>query len=89
MAKKYSKQYTGYSLDLNKNRVNLVTGGAGFLGSHLIDSLMTSGERVICIDNFSNGNLNNIERLFRFTQLFCFDVCNLTYAMAWANYITS
>ena len=30
---------------------NLVTGGAGFLGSHLIDRLMEAGEEVICVDN--------------------------------------
>ena len=31
---------------------NLVTGGAGFIGSHLIDRLMDKGEEVICLDNF-------------------------------------
>ena len=36
----------------NSNKVNLVTGGAGFLGSHLIDRLMEKKEEVICIDNF-------------------------------------
>jgi len=40
--------------------INLVTGGAGFLGSHLIDQLIKSEERVICIDNLSTGNINNI-----------------------------
>ncbi|MDC3027424.1 SDR family oxidoreductase [bacterium] len=39
---------------------NLVTGGAGFLGSHLIDKLMIKGEEVICIDNFTSGNKKNI-----------------------------
>ena len=32
--------------------INLVTGGAGFLGSHLVDRLMESGEEVICLDNY-------------------------------------
>tara|TARA_S200000501_G_scaffold378289_1_gene440201 strand:+ start:593 stop:1516 length:924 start_codon:yes stop_codon:yes gene_type:complete len=42
---------------------NLVTGGAGFLGSHLIDKLIERGEKVICIDNLSTGNINNISHL--------------------------
>ena len=41
---------------------NLVTGGAGFLGSHLIDKLMIGGEEVICIDNFITGNEKNIRQ---------------------------
>lgn len=41
---------------------NLVTGGAGFLGSHLIDKLMIGGEEVICIDNFISGNEKNIRQ---------------------------
>ncbi len=44
----------------NSNKVNLVTGGAGFLGSHLIDRLMENGEEVICIDNFFTGSKNNL-----------------------------
>ena len=39
---------------------NLVTGGAGFLGSHLVDRLMHSGEKVICLDNFSTGRKKNV-----------------------------
>ena len=40
--------------------INLVTGGAGFLGSHLIDKLISRGEKVITIDNLSTGNIENI-----------------------------
>ena len=39
---------------------NIVTGGAGFLGSHLIDNLMSKGQEVICLDNFFTGNKENI-----------------------------
>jgi len=38
---------------------NLVSGGAGFLGSHLIDSLMKKNEEVICLDNYSTGQESN------------------------------
>ncbi|MCC5645087.1 SDR family oxidoreductase [Nostoc sp. CHAB 5824] len=38
----------------------LVTGGAGFIGSHLIDRLMTKGHEVICLDNFYTGHKRNI-----------------------------
>jgi dTDP-glucose 4,6-dehydratase len=41
----------------------LVTGGAGFLGSHLCDALLTKGMRVICVDNLDTGNLQNIEHI--------------------------
>ena len=41
---------------------NLVTGGAGFLGSHLVDTLLEKGEEVICIDNYSTGNKGNIQK---------------------------
>ena len=39
---------------------NLITGGAGFIGSHLIDRLMKNGEYVICLDNLTTGNIENI-----------------------------
>jgi len=40
----------------------LVTGGAGFLGSHLCDRLMAGGHNVICVDNFLTGRRQNVER---------------------------
>ncbi len=46
---------------LKKTNLHLVTGGAGFLGSHLIDKLIDLNNEVICIDNFSSGKLKNIQ----------------------------
>ena len=43
-------------------RIHLVTGGAGFLGSHLIDRLMEVGDEVICLDNYFTGRKRNIAR---------------------------
>ena len=41
----------------------VVTGGAGFLGSHLCDTLVAKGHRVICVDNLDTGSLQNIEHI--------------------------
>jgi dTDP-glucose 4,6-dehydratase len=41
----------------------VVTGGAGFLGSHLCDFLVAGGHRVICVDNLETGSLQNVEHL--------------------------
>ncbi|HEY5479231.1 MAG TPA: UDP-glucuronic acid decarboxylase family protein [Gaiellaceae bacterium] len=41
----------------------VVTGGAGFLGSHLCEALLGKGMRVICVDNLDTGNLQNIEHI--------------------------
>lgn len=50
----------------------VVTGGAGFVGSHLCDHLLAKGYRVICIDNLDTGSLQNIEHIrapeFSFTN---------------------
>jgi dTDP-glucose 4,6-dehydratase len=42
---------------------SVVTGGAGFLGSHLCEELLSRGHRVICVDNLETGSLSNIEHL--------------------------
>ena len=50
-------------MDHRQKRI-LVTGGAGFLGSHLCDRLVTEGHEVICLDNFFSGSKRNVEHLF-------------------------
>ncbi len=42
----------------------VVTGGAGFLGSHLCDALLARGDEVVCLDNLATGSMDNIEHLF-------------------------
>ena len=43
----------------------LVTGGAGFIGSHLCDYLIRTGHNVICVDNLGSGTLDNIKHLMK------------------------
>jgi len=50
---------------------SLVTGGAGFIGSHLVDYLMERGEAVQVLDNLSSGNLENLDRWMNHAD-FCF-----------------
>ena len=42
---------------------NLITGGAGFIGSHLAETLLERGEEVLVIDDLSTGSINNIQHL--------------------------
>jgi dTDP-glucose 4,6-dehydratase len=48
---------------MSKPRV-LITGGAGFLGSHLCDRFLADGYEVVCMDNLITGDLRNVEHLF-------------------------
>jgi len=43
----------------------LITGGAGFIGSHLCDRLIKEGFKIICVDNLITGKVNNIKHLYR------------------------
>ncbi|MHC4813955.1 MAG: UDP-glucuronic acid decarboxylase family protein [Planctomycetota bacterium] len=49
---------------MNKPERALVTGGAGFIGSHLCERLLADGVQVVCMDNLITGDLANIESLF-------------------------
>jgi UDP-glucuronate decarboxylase len=47
----------------SKNKVALVAGGAGFIGSHLCDALLAQGARVVCLDSFLTGRRSNVRHL--------------------------
>src|ERR1041384_3924094 len=69
--------------------VSVVTGGAGFLGSHLVDLLLSRGHRVIAIDNFVTGSVENIDHLagnpnFKFIQQ---DVTEFIFLHEPVNYV--
>src|SRR6058998_1900826 len=69
--------------------VSVVTGGAGFLGSHLVDLLLARGHRVIAIDNFVTGSVENISHLsgqldFKFIQQ---DVTEFIFLHEPVNYV--
>jgi UDP-N-acetylglucosamine 4-epimerase len=53
---------------LLRNTTVLVTGGAGFIGSNLAESLLLQGNRVVCLDNFSTGKRKNIETFLHHPQ---------------------
>lgn len=72
-----------------RQRVAVVTGGAGFLGSHLCDKLITEGMKVICIDNLITGNPDNISHLmgndnFQFIK---HDITNFIHVSGKVDYI--
>ena len=53
---------------MNNKKRNLITGGSGFLGSHLAKELLKRGEEVICLDNFFTGSKTNIKNLFKYND---------------------
>ncbi|RKY68055.1 MAG: SDR family NAD-dependent epimerase/dehydratase [Candidatus Latescibacterota bacterium] len=67
----------------------LVTGGAGFIGSHLCEFLLNKGHRVICMDNLVTGNVDNIAHLFgteRF-EFIRYDVTNYVYVAGQLDFV--
>lgn len=52
----------------------LVTGGAGFIGSHLVEQLVKLGAHVTVLDNLSTGNLNNLKSVFGYVSVICADI---------------
>lgn len=54
----------------------LVTGGAGFIGSHLCERLLKEGSEVIVLDNFCTGKMSNIEKIKKFVSLIRGDITN-------------
>ena len=50
-------------MQMHHNKTILVTGGAGFIGSHLCERLLNKGNRVICMDNFFTGSIENVAHL--------------------------
>ena len=50
-------------LEENSQKTILVTGGAGFIGSHLCNVLIKTGHKIICLDNLFTGSINNISNL--------------------------
>ncbi|KAL0895657.1 hypothetical protein ABMA27_011737 [Loxostege sticticalis] len=72
--------YLGYK---ERKRI-LVTGGAGFVGSHLVDVLMTQGHEVIVVDNFFTGRKRNVEHWFghRNFEMIHHDIVNPLYVEA-------
>ncbi|MDO8496206.1 MAG: NAD-dependent epimerase/dehydratase family protein [bacterium] len=49
--------------NITKGKKFLITGGAGFLGSHMCDLLLAKGAKIVCVDDLSNGKLDNIKHL--------------------------
>lgn len=72
-----------------KNKVAVVTGGAGFLGSHLCDRLLSENIKVICLDNLLTGRLENIEHLFSNEnfQFIKLDVTNFIHVPSEVDYV--
>ncbi len=67
----------------------LVTGGAGFIGSHLCEFLLNKGHQVICMDNLVTGNADNIAHLFGIEgfEFIRYDVTNYVYVAGQLDFV--
>ncbi|MEJ5350273.1 MAG: UDP-glucuronic acid decarboxylase family protein [Melioribacteraceae bacterium] len=72
-----------------QKKTAVVTGGAGFLGSHLCDRLINEGMKVICLDNLLTGRIENIEHLFgnENFQFIKLDVTNYIHVPSKVDYV--
>ncbi len=72
---------------------SVVTGGAGFLGSHLCEHLLEHGHQVICLDNLDTGSLQNIEHLrdprFEFRNVDCVDFVDVPESVDYVFHLAS
>lgn len=75
--------------DLSSQPISVVTGGAGFLGSHLTDRLLAEGHRVVAIDNLITGNVANIEHLSgnKNYKFICHDVTDFIFLPGRVDYV--
>ncbi len=63
---------------------SLVTGGAGFIGSHLVDALLAMGHEVVVLDNFSTGRPENLEHVKNMVQLI---ECDISVPGEWMRHL--
>jgi len=74
---------------MHSEKIAVITGGAGFLGSHLCDRLIKENIKVICIDNLLTGRIENIEHLFgiRNFQFIKLDVTNYIHVSSNVDFV--
>ncbi len=61
----------------------LITGGAGFIGSHLVDLLLAKGHNIKVLDNFSTGRIENLDHLEKHVEVI---KCDLAFSGDWAEH---
>ena len=67
---------------MQTNKSILITGGAGFIGSHLVDALLERGNEIIILDNFSTGRPQNLEHVGNKIKLI---ECNISSTGNWQD----
>jgi dTDP-glucose 4,6-dehydratase len=76
-------------VETSSQPISVITGGAGFLGSHLTDRLLAEGHRIIAIDSLITGNVANIEHLAgnKSYKFICHDVTDFIYIPGKVDYV--